>query len=200
MLKVILTTGGLNQYISSNRNFVKTITARQPNFFKELALGQSPEILWIGCADSRVPETTILDRSPGEVFVHRNVANIIRTEDLNSGSVIQFAVAVLKVKRIIVCGHTNCGGALASLGDDDLGPILNGWLQPLRDLRKKYQADIDAISSNSDKAVKLAELNVKQAISILQHKESVANAIAERNLEVHGAIFNLASGELQFLN
>ena len=190
----------MDDYIAGNRDFVKSIASRKPDLFEKLANSQAPEILWIGCADSRVPETTILNKNPGEVFVHRNVANIIQAEDLNSGSVIQFAVTVLKVKKIMVCGHTNCGGALASLGDDDLGPVLNGWLRPLRELRKMHQAEIDSLASSDDKGVKLAELNVHQAVSILRQKESVAKAMKEVGLEVHGALYNVGSGELQFLD
>ena len=191
--------GGLDQYIAGNRNFVKSITARKPDFFEKLASAQTPDILWIGCADSRVPETTILDKDPGDVFVHRNVANIIQAEDLNADSVIHFAVTIVKVKRIIVCGHTNCRGALTSLGDDDLGPILNSWLQPLRELRRKHQAEIDSLASTEEKGIRLAELNVKQALSTLKGKKSVASAVEEGILEVHGAIYHVASGELRIL-
>ena len=146
-----------------------------------------------------MPETTILDRDPGDVFVHRNVANIIQAEDLNADSVIHFAVTVVKVKKIIVCGHTNCRGALACLGDEDLGRTLNSWLAPLRELRRKRQAEIDGLASTEEKGVRLAELNVKQALVQLKEKESVAAAINRGVLEVHGAIYDVASGALKVL-
>lgn len=146
-----------------------------------------------------MPETTILDKDPGDVFVHRNVANIVQADDPNADSVIHFAVTVVKVKRIVVCGHTNCRGAMACLGEDDLGSILNGWLQPLRELRRKHQAEIDGLASEADKAIRLAELNVKQALYRLKQKESVAGAIDQGVLEVHGAIYDVASGVLRAL-
>lgn len=189
----------MNRYIAGNHNFVKSITSRRPDFFEKHAKSQAPEILWIGCADSRVPETTILDKDPGEIFVHRNIANIIRPEDLSFNSVIQFAITILKIKKIMVCGHTNCAGALASLGDDDLGHVLNDWLQPLRELRRRHLWELDGYDSSDEKGIKLAELNVLQGLSILKQKSFIADAIKEDGLEVHGLIYDVGSGNLRVL-
>lgn len=108
-------------------------TQKDPNTFAELAKGRAPEILWIGCADSRVPETTVCNCKPDDIFVHRNIANTVHANDLNSASVVEYAVTHLKVKRVVVCGHTKCGGAAAALVDTDLGETLNTWLHPVRE-------------------------------------------------------------------
>ncbi len=178
---------------------MQRVVDEDPYFFETLAKGQSPETLWMGCADSRVPETTVLDAKPGDIFVHRNIANVIHSDDLNAGSVIEYAVAHLKVKRIIICGHTKCGGAIAALGDADLGETLNAWLGPLREIRRKHQSELDGLGSDDERAVRLAELNVLNSLEVLQQKETVKKAMTERGLSVHGALFHLASGELQTL-
>ena len=196
---ILLTTDYLNRYIAGNQNFIKSITSRRPDFFEKHAKGQTPEILWIGCADSRVPETTILDKDPGDIFVHRNIANIVQPEDLSVNSVIQFALTILKIKKIIVCGHTNCAGALTSLGDDDLGHVLNDWLQPLRELRRRHLWELDGYASRDEKGTRLAELNVKQGLSVLRQKNLIADAIKQDGLEVYGAIYDVGSGALRLL-
>jgi carbonic anhydrase len=123
----------LDHLIAGNRTYVARTTEKDPNAFVDLAKGQAPEILWIGCADSRVPETTVCHCKPGDIFVHRNIANTVHANDLNSASVVEYAVAHLKVKKVVVCGHTKCGGAAAALGDADLGETLNTWLHPVRE-------------------------------------------------------------------
>ena len=123
----------LDHLLAGNRHYVQRTTEKDPNAFVDLAKGQAPEILWIGCADSRVPETTVCHCKPGDIFVHRNIANTVHANDLNSASVVEYAVAHLKVKKVVVCGHTKCGGAAAALGDADLGETLNTWLHPVRE-------------------------------------------------------------------
>ena len=123
----------LDHLLYGNKRFVRSTTEKHPNAFADLARGQAPEVLWIGCADSRVPETTVCYCKPGDIFVHRNIANTVHANDFNAASVVEYAVTHLKVDRVIVCGHTNCGGAVASLGEADLGETLNTWLHPVRE-------------------------------------------------------------------
>lgn len=123
----------LKRLVTGNAYYVNETIARDPEAFTNLSQGQSPQVLWVGCADSRVPETTICHCKPGDIFVHRNIANTIHADDRNSASVVEYAVKYLKVEKIVVCGHTKCGGAMASLTNADLGETLNKWLQPLRE-------------------------------------------------------------------
>ena len=178
---------------------MQKVLGDDPKFFETLAKSQSPGTLWIGCADSRVPETTILDSKPGDIFVHRNIANVVKADDLSSGSVIEYGVGNLKVKRIIICGHTRCGGAIAALGDADLGKTLNAWLAPLRELRRRHQAELNKLATEDEKALKLAELNVLRGLDVLRNNPIVQEAMHERGLTIHGTIFNLGSGELRAL-
>lgn len=156
-------------------------------------------MLWFGCGDSRVPETTICDCKPGDMFVHRNIANVIVPGDLSSESIIDFAVGAVKVKRIVVCGHTKCGGAINALSDADLGPALNAWLQPLRELRRKHQREIDALDTLDQKATRLAELNVRNSVHTLKTNPTVIKNMNDRGVSVHGVIFDIATGELVVL-
>lgn len=187
----------IDRLVTGSKKYAGRTVESKPDFFKTLAGGQSPEILWIGCADSRVPETTVCDCGPGDIFVHRNIANLIHASDFSSGSVIDYAVDHLKVKQIVLCGHTKCGGAAASLGNADLGSNLNSWLKPLRELRQQHQAEIDAISSDDEKAVRLAELNVKHGIQVLRNNSTVSKAIESRGLGLQGLIYDLAEGQLK---
>ncbi|KAF2493518.1 carbonic anhydrase [Lophium mytilinum] len=186
----------LDRVVAGNRTYAKKTAERDPEFFKTLATGQSPEILWIGCADSRVPETTICDCQPGDIFVHRNIANCLHAQDLNASSVIEYATTHLKVKKIVVCGHTMCGGANAALGDADLGEALNTWLLPIRELRRKNKAVLDKLPSDDARGNKLAELNVQQSLEVLRQIPTVSKAIRDRGLSLHGLIYDIAAGEL----
>jgi hypothetical protein len=123
----------LDRLLALNRLYAQHTTAQDPNAFVNLAKGQAPEILWLGCSDSRLSESTICQCKPGDIFVHRNIANTVHADDINSASVVEYAVAHLKVKKVVVCGHTKCGGATAALGDADLGQTLNTWLHPVRE-------------------------------------------------------------------
>ncbi|KAF2460590.1 carbonic anhydrase [Lineolata rhizophorae] len=189
----------LRQLIEGNKTFVRKTLVNEPKLLKKNAAGQSPEVLWIGCADSRVPETTVCHSKPGDIFVHRNIANVVQADDASSAAVIEFAVAHLKVKRIVVCGHTKCGGANAALGDADLGPTLNRWLEPLRALRRKHEGELKKLASPDDCATRVAEINVHAGVETLKKNKTVAKAMEDRGLTVHGMIFDIAEGELRVL-
>ncbi|MCJ1454027.1 hypothetical protein MMC28_004377 [Mycoblastus sanguinarius] len=183
--------------LRQNKQWAQKTNSEHPNLFPTLAKGQSPQILWIGCADSRVPETTILGLQPGDVFVHRNIANVIPTTDLNSQSVIAYAVAHLKVKHIVVCGHTSCGGVNAALANEKLG-LIDAWLTPLRKLRAE-NAEKWKHLEQAERAVKLVEANVRAGVQSLKENAEVIEGIKERGLDVHGLIYDVASGELRQL-
>lgn len=163
-----------------------------------LAVGQKPEILWIGCSDSRCPETTILGLKPGDVFVHRNIANILHGADLSSSAVIEFAVRHLKVKHIVVSGHTGCGGIAAAMGNKQLG-ILDPWLLPLRQIREQNLSVLQTLTP-AEASVKMSELNVYEGVKTLKQKSVVLEAIQERGLQVHGLIYEVESGMLRELD
>jgi len=167
-----------------------------PEFFPKSAKGQSPRILWIGCADSRIPETTILGLKPGEVFVHRNIANIITATDINSLSVVEFAVAHLKVEHILVCGHTSCGGVNAALGNTRLG-LLDIWLQPMRQLRMEHTDELSAIETKEAKTLRLSQYNILRSLEVLRMNSTVIDAMNQRGLELHGVIYHVENGKLE---
>ncbi|KAF2089648.1 carbonic anhydrase [Saccharata proteae CBS 121410] len=183
--------------LAGNTAYASSCTADKPSLWKTLAQGQSPDILWFGCGDSRVPETTICGCEPGDMFVHRNIANLLVASDPSSSAIIDFAVGVVKVKKVIVCGHTSCGGAINSLHDKDLGPALNAWLTPLRELRKTHQADLDRIDDADARANRLAMLNVQMGLDTLRQNPTVQKAIAERGLTLHGLVFDIPSSTLK---
>lgn len=160
----------------------------------------SVTIVWLGCSDSRVPETTLLGLQPGEVFVHRNIANIITSSDLNALAVIEYAVVHLKVKHVVLCGHTSCGGAAAAMSDDKVGGVLDAWLTPLRVVRKReWKKQLETIKDDKERAVKLAELNVQEGVGHLMSNGVIEDAIRERGLKVHGCIYDIGSGLLREL-
>ncbi|KAJ6108200.1 hypothetical protein N7523_009523 [Penicillium sp. IBT 18751x] len=174
-------------------------TAREhPDLFPTLATGQQPQILWLGCSDSRCPETSMMGLQPGDVFVHRNIANILHPGDLSSGAVIEYAVQHLRVKHVVVCGHTSCGGVAAAMGNKPLG-ILDPWLLPLRQVRERNLDLLQSLSAD-EAALKLVELNVRESLNVVTQKSVVLNAIQERGLEVHGLIYDVASGVLRELD
>lgn len=193
------TADAFESILAGNRDFAQRTRRREPELFERLGKGQSPEVLWVGCADSRIPETTICDCKPGEIFVHRNIANIVTTKDVSANSVIDFSVGSVKVKRVVVCGHTKCGGANAALGDDDLGDSLNTWLAPLRELRRKHAAELEKLGSQDARANRLAELNVHQTMDAVKRNPTVMKAMKERGLTVHGLIYDIPTGQLRTL-
>jgi carbonic anhydrase len=193
------TTDSFDRVLQGNKIYAQRLALREPELLERTALGQSPEVLWLGCADSRIPETTVCDCKPGDIFVHRNIANILTPNDLNSASVIEYAVGHVKVKRVMVCGHTKCGGANAAMGDDDLGDTLNTWLAPMRELRKRHKAELEKLSTPDDKANRLAELNVHMSLETLRQNPIIQKAIKDRGLTLHGVIYDIPAGELRVL-
>jgi carbonic anhydrase len=185
--------------LSSNAAWAGYKSHQNPSFFPTLATGQSPTILWLGCSDSRVPETTLLGLQPGDVFVHRNIANIISPTDINSSAVIEYAVVHLKVKHIVLCGHTSCGGAAAALGDARVGGVLDTWLTPLKVVRKDNKVELEGITDAGKRAVRLAELNVIKGVETLMSNYVVDEAIRERGLEVHGVLYDISCGKIRDL-
>lgn len=183
--------------LSRNREWAYRTAATNPALFPALAAGQSPQVLWLGCSDSRVPETTVLDLMPGEVFVHRNIANLMPATDLSSLSVLQYAVEVLQVQHIIVCGHYGCGGVNAALANKKLG-LIDSWLRGVREVRAKYEKELDGLSPK-EQSNKLSELNVIEQVRSVLKNANVQEAIEDRGLEVHGWVFDIGSGECKVL-
>jgi carbonic anhydrase len=174
---------------------------RESDYFERLATGQKPEVLWIGCADSRVPAEVIVNAEPGAIFAHRNIANQVIATDFSSLSVIQYAVQVLKVDHIIVCGHYNCGGINAALERQhpDL-PLLNKWLMHIKDVYCLHRKEIDQLNSHSERAARLVELNVIEQVRRLSHTSIVQNAWQhEKRPMLHGWVYALDDGLLQTL-
>ncbi len=189
----------LGHLFANNRAWAADITRGEPGFFEKLARQQVPEFLWIGCADSRVPANQIVGLLPGELFVHRNVANVVVHTDLNCLSCIEYAVDALRVRHIIVCGHYGCGGVLAALRGERLG-LIDNWLRHIQDVRDKHSADLAALCSEADRHARLCELNViEQAINVC-HTTVVQEAWRrQQSLTVHGWIYGLNDGLLRDL-
>lgn len=183
------------QIFKNNEEWISKVLENDPTYFDRLAEGQEPKYLYIGCSDSRVTAETVMGAKPGEVFVHRNIANLAPNNDLNVLSVVVYAVKHLKVKHIIVCGHYNCGGIKAAMQPEDLG-ILNPWLRNIRDVVRIHQAELEAIPSEEERYKRLVELNVQeQCLNIVKMKE-VQKAMQERGLRVHGWVFDLHTGKI----
>jgi carbonic anhydrase len=190
----------LNQLLENNRAWAERIESEQPGFFEQLSKQQTPEYLWIGCADSRVPANEIVSLPPGEIFVHRNIANVVVHTDLNCLSVIQYAVEVLKVKHIIVCGHYGCGGVKASMGAEDHG-LIDNWLRHIRDVYRLHSLQLNAIEDEEERADRLCELNVIEQVANVSNTSIVKQAWKRgQELAVHGWIYRLEDGLLKDLN
>ncbi len=189
----------LTQLFENNRAWSKKMTTNDASFFKRLSAQQSPKFLWIGCSDSRVPANEIVDLLPGELFVHRNVANLVVHTDLNCLSVIQYAVDVLKVEHIIVCGHYGCGGVRTVVDKKDLGLITN-WLRHLSDVSEKYEKELKALKNDDARADRLCELNVIEQVNNVCQSTIVQNAWDQgQNLSIHGWVYSLNDGLLKDL-
>lgn len=187
----------LSHLFESNRAWAAEMKRQDPQFFERLAHQQAPQYLWIGCSDSRVPANQIVGLLPGEMFVHRNVANIFVHADLNCLSAIQFAVDVLRVGHIIVCGHYGCGGVLAAMRDEKLG-LVDNWLRHVQDVRRKHQASLDAIEHEADRHDRLCELNVIEQVINVSQTTVVRDAWARgQELAVHGWVYDIADGLLR---
>jgi carbonic anhydrase len=189
----------LNHLFLNNRAWADGIRRQDPEFFERLSRQQSPAYLWIGCSDSRVPANQIVGLTPGEMFVHRNVANVVVHTDLNCLSVIQFAVDVLKVQHIIVCGHYGCGGVLAALRGEKLG-LIDNWLRHVQDVREKHRSALDSIGTEVLRHNRLCELNVVEQVTHVCQTSIVQGAWnRSQPLAVHGWIYGIGDGLLKDL-
>jgi len=179
----------------NNAKWVSEKLAVNPDYFTNLSKGQKPEILYIGCSDSRVTAEDLMGVQPGEIFVHRNIANMVISIDLNVMSVINYAVRHLKVNQIVVCGHYFCGGVKAAMQPNDMG-ILNPWLRNIRDVYRLHKEELNAITNEDEKYNRLIELNVQEQCVNLIKTAAVQEAHKERGLQVHGWVFDVHSGKL----
>lgn len=183
-----------NTLIKNNAAWVERKLAEDSEFFKNLAKGQSPEVLWIGCSDSRVPANEVTGTKPGEVFVHRNIANVCVHSDMNMLSVLDYAVNVLKVKHVIVAGHYGCGGVAAAMSNKQFG-LIDNWLRHIKDVYRLHSHELDRITDETTKVNRLVELNVTEQVYNLCKTTIIQNAWQVRHdLEVHGWVIDLASG------
>ncbi len=190
----------LHQLFENNQAWAAEIQEREPGFFMKLSRQQSPEYLWIGCSDSRVPANEIVGLLPGELFVHRNVANVVVHTDLNCLSVLQFAVDVLKVKHVIVCGHYGCGGILAALRKERMG-LVDNWLRHVQDVYSRHETLLAAIADESERCNRLCELNVIEQVVHVCQTSIVQDAWTRgHELSVHGWVYGLRDGRLRDLN
>jgi carbonic anhydrase len=188
----------LKHLFDKNVEWAESIKAKDPDFFKNLSTQQAPEYLWIGCSDSRVPANQIICLPPGEVFVHRNIANVVVHSDLNCLSVLQFAVEILKVKHIIVCGHYGCGGIKAAMSDNDHG-LIDNWLGHIKDVERFNKDKLEGIEGQARFDL-LCELNVKEQVTNICNTTVVQKAWkAGSKLSVHGWIYNIGNGILKDL-
>lgn len=179
----------------NNKKWISERLETDPQYFKNLGQGQQPELLYIGCSDSRVTAEELMGASPGEVFVHRNIANMVISIDLNAMSVVNYAVNQLQVKEIVVCGHYECGGIKAAMQSADLG-ILNPWLRNIRDVYRIHKKELNSIADEADRYDRLVELNVKEQCVNLIKTAAVQKAYRNRGLKVHGWVFDVHTGKL----
>lgn len=183
----------------NNKKWIETRLSEDPDFFSRLAEGQSPEYLYIGCSDSRATAEELMGLKPGEVFVHRNIANVVNSLDMSSTAVIEYAVSHLKVKHIIVCGHYGCGGVKAAMTPQNLG-LLNPWLRNIRDVYRLHQAELDEIENEEARYNRLIELNVQeQCINVIKMATVQERYAEEEYPIVHGWVFDLKTGKLKDL-
>lgn len=184
----------LPDLVENNRKWATNVTKSDPTFFERLSKNQSPQFLWIGCSDSRVPANQIVGLDPGEVFVHRNIANVVVHTDFNCLSVLEYAVAVLKVKHVIVCGHYGCGGVKAASENHHLG-LIDNWLRHVRDVRQKHEGLLSTIQPDAIRLDRLCELNVIEQVHNVCHTSVVQAAWEQgQSLAVHGWIYRLEDG------
>ena len=190
----------LHNLLEKNKSWAANMRSTQPDFFLKLSLQQSPEYLWIGCSDSRVPANEIVGLLPGELFVHRNVANVVVHTDFNCLSVIEYAVERLQVKHIIVCGHYGCGGVQAALKDNQLG-LIDNWLRHIKEVWKKYEKEISLIEDEHRQLDRLCELNVIEQVVNVCNTTIIQKAWKRgQQVDVHGWIYSIQDGQLRDLN
>ncbi|KAL8658990.1 MAG: hypothetical protein Q9226_000670 [Calogaya cf. arnoldii] len=194
------TTDAFHALLAQNKTFAKKAQSENADLLAKCAKGQSPSTLWLGCSDSRCPETTLLAAQPGDVFVHRNIANIITSHDMSSQSVIYYAINYLKVQHVVVAGHTSCGGVAAALGNNVVGGTMDAWLMPVRELRSQLlESGVLEGLGDKEKALKLVEANVKRGVDVVRRNPEVVKAMEERGVGVHGVVYDVGSGELKEL-
>lgn len=185
----------IEKIFSNNKKWIEERLQIDENYFKNLSSGQSPEILYIGCSDSRVSAEELMGVQPGDVFVHRNIANMVPNTDLNVMSVINYAVTHLKVKHLVICGHYYCGGVKAAMQSEDLG-LLNPWLRNIRDVYRLHKSELNLIDCEDEKYNRLVELNVQeQCVNVLKTAD-VQKALLEKRITVHGWVWDIHSGNL----
>lgn len=189
----------ISNVFENNRQWIASKLEVDENYFEELSKGQNPELLYIGCSDSRVTAEELMGVNPGDAFVHRNIANMVISIDLNSMSVINYAVKHLEVKHVVVCGHYYCGGVKAAMQSADLG-ILNPWLRNIRDVYRIHKEELDAIEDEGQRYNRLVELNVQEQCVNVIKTAVVQKAIRDRDLTIHGWVFDIHTGKLIDLN
>jgi carbonic anhydrase len=189
-----------NKLLENNKKWVADQLALEPNYFQKLANSQNPEYLWIGCSDSRVPANQITGTLPGDIFVHRNIANMVIHSDMNMLSVLSYAVEVLKVKHIIVCGHYGCGGVLAAMENKQFG-LIDNWLRHIKDVYRLHFKELDALKDTKLRADRLVELNVIEQVQDLGKTSIVQNAWKrEQPLHLHGWVYDVKDGIIKDLD
>lgn len=180
--------------LENNKNWVREQLDLDPTYFEKLSKGQSPEYLWIGCSDSRVPANQITGTEPGEVFVHRNIANMVVHSDMNMLSVLSYAVEVLKVKHVIVCGHYGCGGVIAAMKNQQFG-LIDNWLRHIKDVYRYHHVELDAIEDENERARRFVEVNVQEQVHDLGKTSIVQNAWRRNQpLHIHGWVYDINDG------
>ncbi|TDD97430.1 carbonate dehydratase [Flavobacterium cellulosilyticum] len=180
--------------LENNKTWVENNLANDPHFFESLAKGQTPPLLWIGCSDSRVPANELIGAKPGEVFVHRNIANMVVHTDMNMLSVLDYAVNILKVKHVIVCGHYGCGGVHAAMKNDSIG-IIDNWIRHIKDVYRMHQKELDSITDEKERFNAFVEINVKEQVFDLSKTSIVQSAWKSgQDLTIHGWVYGLNSG------
>ncbi len=189
-----------NNILERNKKWVEESLSLDPNYFQDLAKGQSPPLLWIGCSDSRVPANEIIGAKPGETFVHRNIANMVIHSDMNMSSVLDYAVNVLKVKHVLVCGHYGCGGIKAAMKNDSVG-IIDNWIRHIKDVYRFHNKELDAIEDETERFNRFVELNVIEQVYDLAKTSIVQSAWKKgQELSIHGWVYGLNSGYVTDLN
>jgi len=186
--------------LQGNKDWVSATLSEDPSFFDRLAAGQKPPILWIGCSDSRVPANQITNTNPGDIFVHRNIANVVVHTDMNLLSVLDYAVNILEVEHVIVCGHYGCGGVEAALGNKQHG-IIDNWLRNIKDTYRLHYHELDMISDHKKRSERLVELNVVEGVFNLTKSSIVQNRWSNgKKLGIHGWVYSLGTGLIKDLN
>jgi len=184
----------------NNKKWVRETTSQDPEFFHKLAQGQSPQFLWIGCADSRVPANEVTGTAPGDIFVHRNIANMVVHTDMSMLSVLDYAVNVLGVKHVMVVGHYGCGGVNAAMGNKQVG-LIDNWLRNIKDVYRLHETELDAIEDQEERSNRLVELNVQEQVFNLTKTSIIQNAWANgQSLLVHGIVYDVHDGILKDLD